>query len=150
MKLATIGAALGARKHLIIGLILAAGALGTYAARTGYHHGVKVQAGADAAQLTAKNAALSEASAKLQGAAVALRAASVAINAINTEADRRAGEVAAATKRAKSAGDLADALARSLRARSVAYEAAVEAASARPSCRALLDIDLSELKECGL
>lgn len=148
MKLSSLS--LIPRGYIIAAVALALLGLLTFTAKQGYDHGVTVEHGRAADTIADKDKALSEAAAKLQGAAVALRAASTAINAVNAEADRRQAEALAESARAARAGELAEALARSLRARSLAYEAAIEAARGTPSCKALLDLDLSALKECGL
>lgn len=139
------------RSYIIAAILLALVGLLVFTAKQGYDHGVTVEHGRMADTVAKKDKALTSAASRLRDAAVSLRAASRAISEVNAEADRRQAEAAAESARADAAGRLAAQLERRLRDRSLAYEAAIEAArNARPSCKALLDLDLSELKECGL
>ena len=84
-------------------------------------------------------------------AAEALRAAGTSLRAINTEASRRAAEVAAANARVDGAKAVASAAKAELRRRSSAFDRALADARRNPGCTALLDMDVgAKLRACGV
>ena len=84
-------------------------------------------------------------------AAEALRAAGSALRAINTEAARRAAEVAAANARVDGAKAVAATAQAELRRRTSAFDRALRDARQNPGCAALLDMDVgAKLRACGV
>lgn len=134
-------------RWIVLGAIAAAGALGAY---QGQRIGSEHQKVANQAAVDRLNKVIEGKSTALRDAAGALRAASGSINAINTEAEHRIAVIAADRKRAEAARDVAQAAEQQLRD-SLAARAAGLAHARRVGsdrCKALLDLDVSQLAEC--